>query len=80
MRMREPDELLNKPVWSGCGAPIGRVVGWTVDRARGEFALSVLDDGGRLRVVEAEHVERADAEGIHLKGPRQGYHIAPLGR
>lgn len=75
------DLLVGKSVFNGIGEPIGTVVAVERDR-KGRLRLRVREPGplGPVRVVETEHVAGVDAGGIRLKGPRQGYHIAPLGR
>lgn len=75
------DELVGRQVYNGLGEPMGTVVSVERDR-KGRVRLRVREPGplGPLRLVEREHVVGVDGTGIHLKGPRQGYHIAPLGR
>ena len=75
------DDLVGRTVYNGCGEPLGTVVEVIRDH-KGRLRLRVREPGplGPVRVVGTEHVAGVDATGVHLKGPRQGYHIAPLHR
>lgn len=71
-------ELLGKPVVNGCGTLLGRVVD-VVGESDGAVREIVVRqaDGVKDWVVEAMHIKHV-ADQVHLKGPREGYHIAPL--
>lgn len=71
-------DLVGKPVRNGCGALLGRVV-----RVVGEPDGAVREivvrqsDGAKDWFVESWHIKHV-ADEVVLKGPREGYHIAPL--
>lgn len=75
------DDLVGRTVYNGLGEPLGTVLEVARDH-KGRLRIRVREPGplGPIRVVGVEHVAGVDAAGVHLKGPRQGYHIAPLTR
>lgn len=70
--------LVGKPVVNGCGALLGHVV-QVVGAPDGAVEELVVrqPDGSKDWRVEAMHVKHV-ADKVWLKGPREGYHIAPL--
>jgi sporulation protein YlmC with PRC-barrel domain len=72
------EQLLGKPVLNGCGALLGRVVD-VVGERDGEVREIVVRqlDGLKDWIVEGVHIKHV-ADQVVLKGPREGYHIAPL--
>lgn len=72
------DEVDGKPVWTGCGDRLGRVVGARLGPDGSVEELVVRqDDGEHVWTVEAKHVKRVTGV-VLLKGPREGFHIAPI--
>jgi hypothetical protein len=70
--------LLGKRVLNGCGALLGEVVR-VVGEPDGPVREIVVRqrDSGKEWVVEAHNIRQV-ADAVQLKGPREGYHIAPL--
>ena len=77
MAWATPD-LVGKPVVNGCGALLGRVVGVAeeMDGIVREIVVRQLD-GSKDWFIDAIHI-RSVAERVQLKGPREGFHIAPM--
>jgi hypothetical protein len=70
--------LLGKMVVNGCGDVLGKVVR-VVGEPDGEVEELVVEqpDGAKQWHVEAYNVKWV-ADQVYLKGPRDGFHIAPL--
>lgn len=67
-------------LWSGTGERLGVVVHIENDRFGQPKHLTFLEPGAtHARRVPLRVVRRVDEDGIHLAGPRQGYHITRLG-
>lgn len=79
MQLHAPDELLDRTVVSGLGIHLGVVVDVERNPRGAAERLVVREDGGMLREVEAMHVRCILPDRVELKGPREGFHIAPLG-
>lgn len=70
--------LLGLPVWTGCGEYLGRVERALLGPAGTLTAIEVRQAGRAKRWrIEAFHI-REIADRVQLKGPREGFHIAPL--
>lgn len=70
--------LVGKPVINGCGSLLGHVVEVKGDPDGAVREIVVRQaDGAKDWVVEAVHIKHV-ADDVRLKGPREGYHIAPL--
>lgn len=74
------DDLVGRLVITGSGEPLGHVT--RIDRSpdgepRG-IVVAELAVGHEWH-VGFEHVRRIGLR-VHLKGPREGFHIAPMGR
>jgi hypothetical protein len=71
-------DLVGKPVLNGCGALLGEVVRVLGD-ADGEVREIVVRqrDAAKDWFVDACFIKHV-ADAIILKGPREGFHIAPL--
>ncbi|HWG91661.1 MAG TPA: hypothetical protein VNZ52_12505 [Candidatus Thermoplasmatota archaeon] len=75
-----PDDVLQKPVYSGLGEEIGVVVG--VEPYPSGFAHKLhvreADPIGTVEVVhtiDERFVKEVTTDRIRLKGPREGFHI-----
>lgn len=74
------EQLVGKPVLNGCGALLGHIV-----EVRGgadapvEEIVVRQEDGVKEWFVDAVHIKHV-GEAVVLKGPRDGFHIAPLPR
>lgn len=70
--------LLGKQVLNGCGATLGRVID-VIGEADGSVREIVVrqSDESKDWIVDAIHIKLI-AQDIVLKGPREGFHIAPL--
>lgn len=73
-----PPDVVGKSVLNGCGDLLGVVVR-VVREHTGEVRGMVVrqQDGSKDWIVDAEHVKEVGPH-IVLKGPREGFHIAPL--
>lgn len=71
-------DLVGKPVLNGCGALLGEVV-QVVGEPDGDVKEIIVrqPDGAKEWFVEAMHIKSV-ADAVVLKGPREGFHIAPL--
>lgn len=67
-------------LWSGTGELLGTVVGIEQDRWGRPKHLRFVEPGGvEARRAPLRVVRRVEPDGIHLAGPREGYHITRLG-
>lgn len=67
------------PLWSGTGELLGVVVGIDLDRWGRPKHLRFQEPGStEPRRAPLRVVRRVDGDGIHLAGPREGYHITRL--
>lgn len=74
------DKLVGKRIVSGIGEAIGVVIRVQAGRDGGPRRLWVREDGsGRLREIDGRFVRSLEGDEIHLKGPREGYHITRIG-
>lgn len=77
---REP-ELVGLRLYSGTGELLGAVVGVVRDRYGRPKHLAFIEPGSAIeRRAPLRVVRRVDDAGVHLAGPREGYHITRLGR
>ena len=68
-------------VWSGTGEDLGTVLGVERDRFGAPKWLAFLEaPDAPPRKVRLDFVRGVDAEGVRLRGPREGYHITRLHR
>jgi hypothetical protein len=68
---------IGKKVLNGCGAVLGRVAEVRGDADGVVREILVRQTDGKEWHVEAYNIKHVD-DAVHLKGPREGYHIAPL--
>lgn len=75
---RATEDWVGKRVRNGTGALLGRVVHLVAEPNGSVREIVVLQpDGSKEWVVEATHI-RSVGDEVQLKGPREGFHIAPL--
>ena len=73
------DAYVGLPLWSGTGEPLGVVVGVELDRWGAPKHLRFVEPGSDVpRRAPLRVVRHVDEDGIHLAGPREGYHITRL--
>ena len=71
--------LVGKSVRNGSGTKLGAVERVVTGLDGGVASIFVREDSGKLWRIEAYHVRAVESELVQLKGPREGFHIAPLG-
>lgn len=72
-------DVVGLRLFSGTGEWLGVVTGVQDDRwGRPKHLAFVERDGGEPRRVPLRVVRRVESDGIHLAGPREGYHITRL--